>query len=499
MVLWTVVAVVVVAGVASVAAVGWRLRSAFLAAGDLPPREDARETLGKLRELAGRVAQQVDEHTHKVEEISDELAALDDPAEEDVLVSVSKLINVNEQMKQQLQAAEDRLQAQARQIESHAVEARTDPLTQVANRRALEDELRRCVEDNTRLGKPFSVMIIDVDHFKRFNDTHGHLAGDEVLRGVARVLRKNFAESNLVARYGGEEFAIVFPAATLNSVKETAERARLAVASARFRYEGRELRVTSSAGIAELAVGETESALVKRADEALYASKHAGRNCAHYNDGFANHLIKLDAAKAAPKPAAAHKLVVGDEWLYDAAAEEISEGDPAAQVSSKPEFFDGLIKRLAMIKNMSKTRLSILLAQIDGLDRIRNEHGDSAASIVVRVAAQIFKAHLRDIDQVSRLEENTFSILLPGIQAADALDIALRIQTAISRYPLPKRAGVQRITVAIGAAEAGSKDDMQAILRRSRRALEFALTNQGPRLAALNSRDETVQLTKVDD
>jgi diguanylate cyclase len=497
MVLWIVIAVVV-ALCASVALVGWRLRGAFNV-NPPEPMVDPRETLGKLRELAGKVAQQVDEHSHKVEEISDELAAIEQPGEEDVLVSVNKLINVNEQMKQQLQAAEDRLQAQARQIESHAVEARTDPLTQVANRRALEDELRRCAEDYAKAGHPVTVMIVDVDHFKRFNDTHGHQAGDEVLRGVARVLRKNIAEANLVARYGGEEFAVVFANASLSACRDMAEKARLAIASARFRYEGRELRVTASAGLAEIAVGETEAAFVKRADEALYASKHAGRNSAHYNDGFANHVIKLDSVKQTPKPAATGKPVLGDEWLYDAAAEEISENDPAAQVSSKPEFFDGLIKRLAMIKHMPKTRLSILLVQIDGLERIRNEHGDSAASIVVRVAAQIFKAHLHDIDQVSRLEDNTFSLLLPGVQAADALQTAQRIQTAVSRYPLPKRAGVPRITVAIGAAEAAAKDDMQTILRRARRALEFAITNQGPRLAALNSRDEAVLLQAFDE
>jgi diguanylate cyclase (GGDEF)-like protein len=163
-------------------------------------------------------------------------------------------------------------------------------------------------------------------------------------------------------------------------------------------------------------------------------------------------------------------------------------------VSSKPEFFDDLIKRLAMVKHLPKTRLSILLAQIDGLERIRNEHGASAASIVVRVAAQIFKAHLRDIDQVSRLEDNTFSLLLPGIQAKDALETAQRIQLALSKYPLPKRAGVSRVTIAIGAAEAGAKDDMQSILRRSRRSLEIAIQSSGPRLFALDQADSPVLL-----
>jgi diguanylate cyclase len=499
MVLWIVIAVVVVAMIAGLAFTGWKLRHAFAAREvEAAAHQGAQETLGKIRELAGRVAQQVDDHSHKVEEIGDELAAIEAPGEVDVLHSVNKLLNVNEEMKAKLQAAEDRLQAQARQIESHAVEARTDPLTQVANRRALEDILRHSVSEFEKNGRPVTVMIVDVDHFKKFNDTQGHQAGDEVLCGVARVLRQATAEPNLVARYGGEEFAVVFPGSTIAEARETAERARLAIASARFRYEARELRVTASAGLAELAVGETEAAFVKRADEALYASKHAGRNCAHYNDGFANHLFKLDAPKTS-KPATNAKPLVGDEWLYQAEAEEISEEDPAAQVSTRPAFFDKLIERLSVLKKLPKTKLSILLAQVDGLERIRNEHGASAASIVIRVAAQIFKANLRDIDVVSRLEDNTFSLVLPGIQATDALEIAQRIQVAVSRYPLPKRAGVSRVSVAIGAAEAASSDDLQAVLRRSRKALEAAMISSGQRLYGINGQDNPVRLVFVEE
>ena len=90
------------------------------------------------------------------------------------------------------------------------------------------------------------------------------------------------------------------------------------------------------------------------------------------------------------------------------------------------------------------------------------------------------------------------ALLLPGIQANDALETAQRIQAAVSRYPLPKRAGVARVTVAIGAAEANSKDDLQTILRRSRRALEYALQSQGARLFALNTKDEPIQLVAVE-
>jgi diguanylate cyclase (GGDEF)-like protein len=150
------------------------------------------------------------------------------------------------------------------------------------------------------------------------------------------------------------------------------------------------------------------------------------------------------------------------------------------------------------LKKLPKTKLSILLAEIDGLERIRIEHGASAAAIVARVAAQIFKANLRDIDVVSRLEDNTFSLVLPGIQAADALEIANRMQLAVSRYPLPKRAGVTRMSVAIGAAEASSSDDMQAVLRRSRRALETAMQCANPRLAGIDAQDQPVRLEPVE-
>lgn len=495
MVLGVILAVVIVVLVTALAVTGWRLRSAFsLVEVETNSQQTAKETLGKLRELAGRVAQQVDEHSLKVEEISDELASIDQPGEQDVLLSVNKLIDVNEQMKQQLQAAEDRLQAQARQIESHAVEARTDPLTQVANRRALEDELRKGVIDFQQRGKPLSLMIIDVDHFKKFNDAHGHQAGDEILRGVARVLRQSAAEHHLVARYGGEEFAIVFSGASFGSAREIAEKARQAISAARFRYEGRELRVTASAGLAEIAIGEDQASLIKRADEALYASKHAGRNCCHFNDGFANHAIKLDSTRPAASPAKTGKPIVGDEWLYETTSEEVVEEDPAAQVSSRPLFFDALIDRLSMLKRLPKTKLSLLLAQIDGVERIRNEHGATAASIVMRVAAQVFKAQLRDLDQVSRLEDNTFSVLLPGTQASDAVEIAHRIQMAISRYPLPKRAGVARITVAIGIAEASNADDLQAVLRRARKSLDNAMVASGPRLFGLNAQDSPLKL-----
>ena len=188
----------------------------------------AQETLSRLQDLTRRVAAEVDQHAVCVEEISAQLAS-DETDEASVVAAVSQLIDANRRMQRQLDSAEERLEAQAAQIESHAVEARTDPLTQVANRRALDDELARCVTDFQRRGTPTTVMLLDVDHFKHFNDSHGHPAGDDALRTVARAVQQVISDVGLVARYGGEEFAVVLPGRTVTEATPFCERARQAI------------------------------------------------------------------------------------------------------------------------------------------------------------------------------------------------------------------------------------------------------------------------------
>ena len=102
---------------------------------------------------------------------------------------MAKLIDAKDQLEQELAASQRRLEEQSREIETHAFEARTDALTRLANRRAFDDELLRRFDEFQRHGRPLSLVLIDIDHFKDFNDSHGHQAGDEVLRGIAGVLR----------------------------------------------------------------------------------------------------------------------------------------------------------------------------------------------------------------------------------------------------------------------------------------------------------------------
>lgn len=153
--------------------------------------------------------------------------------------------------------------------------ANLDPLTRVFNRRKLEESISDEVARSGRYATPLAAMMLDIDHFKAINDTHGHDAGDAVLVELASRLGKILRHVDRLARFGGEEFVVVAPGIGLASALDLAERLRRTVAEQAFAAAG---RVTISIGVATLYPGEPADALLKRADEALYRAKDGGRN-----------------------------------------------------------------------------------------------------------------------------------------------------------------------------------------------------------------------------
>ncbi len=157
----------------------------------------------------------------------------------------------------------------------------TDALTGLANRRSLEEFFRSAQIATMETGEPLSILMIDIDHFKKFNDSYGHQVGDQVLRLVAKVLQESVRDVDLAARYGGEELIAVLPGANLDACTEVAERIRRRVSEARLtrRATGQEIAsVTVSIGLAQFRLAESAEATIERCDRALYQAKRMGRN-----------------------------------------------------------------------------------------------------------------------------------------------------------------------------------------------------------------------------
>lgn len=159
--------------------------------------------------------------------------------------------------------------------------ARTDALTGLPNRRGLEEFFRAAQATAMEQGSPLSVFMVDIDHFKQFNDRFGHGVGDQVLRLVAKALRERVRDSDLPARFGGEEMIAILPGADMAASRATAERIRSAIAECRItrRSTGETLPgITVSIGIGQFQPGESMEDLIDRCDRALYQAKKSGRN-----------------------------------------------------------------------------------------------------------------------------------------------------------------------------------------------------------------------------
>lgn len=153
-----------------------------------------------------------------------------------------------------------------------------DGLTQVFNRRYLEDAMDRELSRSRRYARPLSLVLLDIDHFKHINDTWGHLGGDAVLKEFALTVRASTRKEDVFARYGGEEFALLLPELDYKGAIQLAEKARRLVEKHPFSYDGEAIPVTMSAGAATLEQNEHPRQLIDRADQKLYEAKSAGRN-----------------------------------------------------------------------------------------------------------------------------------------------------------------------------------------------------------------------------
>jgi diguanylate cyclase len=264
---------------------------AYLAPTRLSDRIDnvGDKVMGEIEQVMAMIDAAAGSANHYTESLADMSAKLGNSKDrEGVRAIVEGLVQTAKEMEVSNQKLEERLFASKLEInelqvnlETVRTESLTDPLTQLANRKFFDTALEQAIADSNAKNEPLSLMMTDIDHFKTFNDSFGHLTGDQVLRLVAMSVKQNVKGQDITARYGGEEFAIVLPNTVLRSAIVVADHIRRAVMTKELmkRSTGEHLgRVTISIGVATLHKNENAQSFIERTDACLYAAKRHGRN-----------------------------------------------------------------------------------------------------------------------------------------------------------------------------------------------------------------------------
>jgi diguanylate cyclase len=428
----------------------------------------ARATMAvqQLRDLAQNVASDVGAHNTLVGNISDQLGALKDgggAGGEAVREAVTKMLEANKKLQTRLEDAERKIQVQAEEIRTQQSEARTDALTKLSNRRAFDACLEESIEKFRSDGRPFSLLIFDVDHFKQFNDTHGHLAGDEVLRHVGRTLARTVKHGDLPCRYGGEEFAIVMTNTAAADAQVAAERVRRAIEGMAVPFSGKTLRVTASIGMAECTAGEDPPQLVRRADDGVYASKKAGRNCSHWHNGVECIPINAPGKQPAAKP------------LEPAAPAKINL--PSLENAALPDRaeFSNQLRRRTAESHRSGEPLSVLHFRVKDYEKLETTYGTAVGSLLLDSLATFITSTLRDMDMLGKLDAGEFVVMLPGSSASAARIVGQRVKASISQCPVVFGSQQIRLDLDLGVTGVQPDDDAARALARAKKAMELSL------------------------
>ena len=242
--------------------------------------------LSQILEFIGESGEETAQYGQTLQDFSGKLSGT--PRVDDLRGFVDELLTETHKMEEHSRKVEDQLRVSSREVESMRSklelvqqEALTDGLTGISNRKAFDRFLRESANESETNETPMCLLMGDIDHFKKFNDTWGHQFGDQVLRLVAKTLVECIKGRDRAARYGGEEFSVILPQTSLRNAVTLAENIRAALATKKVvkRSTGEDLgTITMSIGAASFRAGESLSKLVGRADKALYAAKQSGRN-----------------------------------------------------------------------------------------------------------------------------------------------------------------------------------------------------------------------------
>lgn len=267
-----------------------KLYQKYLFTGDQQDLDDARIAMGHLLSVMVGHLQELDSSTNRfcqaLHECTEKLNNNPSVAEikhiiQEVTVQAQQALSSNQEITSTLESLTSEISTLREDVDRLGSEAVTDSLTEIANRRGFDIALRNTIDRRLKTHQPCALLMIDLDHFKRINDTFGHQVGDKILRFVANTLKKNIRGGDILARYGGEEFTVILPNTHQAGALKVAENL-LKEVSARQLTTGASSkpigRITMSIGLTLYKDNETLEGFIERADQSMYLAKSAGRN-----------------------------------------------------------------------------------------------------------------------------------------------------------------------------------------------------------------------------
>jgi diguanylate cyclase (GGDEF)-like protein len=344
-----------------------------------------------------------------------------------------------------------------------------DELTGTHNRRHLIGLIEHERERVLRGQPAFCVCLLDIDFFKRINDTYGHAAGDAVLRQFALTVQKETRDTDAFGRYGGEEFMLMLPATSLEDAMVFAERVRQRIERLTFSEVSDNLKVTVSIGVAQFRNGETIGQTVTRADEALYTAKSSGRNCVINHGQTIEQQLRDHTQPASDTGAVSPNTAPSLSEIADS-----SQCDPLTGLLGRRVLRDHLSHAMARaVRN--ERMIALMLLNVNKFKDINEALGYEAGDAALVQVASSVRACLRDSDTVVRWGGDEFIVILEDIsQVADAQQLAEKI---LDRFALPLQVGEREsfVSLSVGIAVFPAPGcDIDTLLKRADTAMTRA-------------------------
>ena len=339
-------------------------------------------------------------------------------------------------------------------IEHEAANALTDVLTKVPNRRAFDVELGRQHAQFQRYGHVFSLLMLDIDHFKKINDQHGHAAGDYVLEEVAKTILKAIREYDLAARFGGEEFAVILPNTKLTDAVIVAERLRADVQDLRLSAANKPIPVTASIGVAVVTMDDSSSSLLERADQGLYAAKRGGRNMVQCDQ------LPTEEPLQEETDARERRRHIEIETDYE---------DLLTNLPSNEALMEELRRRIEELYRY-ESAISICVGTITNADEIQS-HGAEHTNRVVKFLTKHLTQRFRATDVMAWQSPDRFVLMFPHTNSHGSKMAVARIVRETSQTLAPESNGERiPVTLEYQVASAERADTVGDLFARAEQA-----------------------------